>query len=215
MEYLEQTKGNHKLDTQWKAIKNIEYEENNALFYLDTEYADSRLIEVAIINAAGEEILNTLVIHEKLWKEIFNEGADATRLMMTKQKQKFQWDSDWVFPSSAKVMDAAQVATCLERASCSSPGARFVEYSRGNMDIKKLHDFLQASGFEHVLGGHKGYGAFLQWQKRLPGFWDCSQETVFTFTRPGDPLAETSHRALVDAKKLRLLMQDLFHDSAV
>ena len=193
----------------------MEDEKSSILFYVDTEFADIHLIEVAIINAAGQDVLNTLVRHEKSWKEIYEEGTSSTRFMMTKQKEKFQWDSDWNFAPEAKVMDAAQVATCLERASCSSPTAKFVEFSFGNMDTKRLHDFLQSSGFEHVLGGHKGYGALMQWKKRLPGFWDYSQETLFTFTRPSDPLAGTSHRALVDAKKLRTLTQDLFHDSAV
>lgn len=83
------------------------------------------------------------------------------------------------------------------------------------MDTKLIQSFLRDNGgLEHVLGNHRGYGAFPLWQKRLPGFWECSQETIFAFCRPDDPMSKLSHRALVDAKKLRILMRDLFNDSA-
>ena len=117
--------------------------------------------EIGIINAAGEEVLDTLVLHDKPWKQIYNEGPVSVRLMMDKQKSKFHWDDDWNFPPSAKVMDATQVATILHTASCSSPSAKFVEYTRGNADLKKVQDFLEVNGgFGYVLGEHKGYGAF-------------------------------------------------------
>ena len=81
--------------------------------------------------------------------------------------------------------------------------------------MKRIEGFLESNlGLGHILGGHRGYGALTQWQRRIPGFWDCSQETIFAFVLADDPLAKQSHRALIDAKKLRILMQELFRDSA-
>ena len=134
------------------------------------QYA-SLLVEIGIINAAGEEVLDTLVLHERPWKQIHNEGPISVRLMMDRQKNKFQWDENWKFPPRATVMDASQVAALLHAALYSSTSAKFVEYTRGNADLKKVQDFLEVNGrFGYVLGEHKGYGAFPQWQKRLLGF---------------------------------------------
>ena len=121
---------------------------------------------------------------------------------MSMQKRKFKWNYNWNFPPSSIVKDAAQVAILLHTASCSSPKARFVEYCRGNTDLEKVQDFLEVnSGFDHVLGEHRGYGAFTQWQKRLPGFWDCSQDTTFAFCRPEDPVSKLSHSKMEILKR--------------
>ena len=215
IEYLHGKKGLYRLDAQWKVIGLMDYEASDMLFYVDTEFTADYLLEIAIINAAGEEVIDTLVRHEKIWKEIHDEASPQARFWLETQKSKFQFDDDWNFPPSATAMDAAEVATRLQAASCSSPNARFVEYSRGNFDTKKIRDFLEVGGkLGHILGEHRGYGALALWQKILPGFWDFSQETIFVFNHPGHPLAKVSHRALVDAQKLRILMKDLFHDSA-
>ena len=70
MEYLESTKGYHKLNAQWKVIRCMEYEGSNVPFYIDTEFSHDRLVEVGMINAAGDEVINTSVLHDKPWKQI-------------------------------------------------------------------------------------------------------------------------------------------------
>ena len=214
-EYLERTKGSQKLNPQWEVIKSMDREGSDMLFYVDTEFISGYLIEVGVVNAAGDVILDTCVLHDKSWKQIYNEGSDTTRYWLDKQKRKFAWDEELKFPPSTTVMDATQIASVLHAASCSMPEAKFVEYSAGNMDTKLIQNFLRDNGgLEHVLSNHRGYGALTLWQQRLPGFWECAQETIFAFCRPDDPLSKLSHRALVDAKKLRILMRDLFNDSA-
>ena len=80
----------------------------------------SLFVEIGIINAAGEEVLETLVLHDRPWKQIHNEGPVSVRLMMDRQKSKFQWDENWKFPPGATVMDASQVAALLHAALYSS-----------------------------------------------------------------------------------------------
>ena len=140
MEYLESTKGRQKLDWQWEIIKSMDSKSSKFLFYLDTEFADNYLIEVAIVNAAGEEVINTLVMHDKPWKQIYNEAEEKStvRFLMDLQKSKFSWDSDWNFQQGATVMNVSQVATILRTAQCSSPEAKFVKYSKGGCDLRKL-----------------------------------------------------------------------------
>ena len=43
----------------------MEYEESDILFYINTEFVGDCLVEVGTINAAGEEVLDTLVLHDK------------------------------------------------------------------------------------------------------------------------------------------------------
>ena len=43
MEYLESTKGQQKLEPQWKIMKSIKLESSNALFYLDTKFTENYL----------------------------------------------------------------------------------------------------------------------------------------------------------------------------
>ena len=134
---------------------------------------------------------------------------------MNLQRQQFQWDPDFNFPAESKVMNARQVASILLDAQCHSPEARFMEYSKGNLDLKMLRGYLEKNGgFAGVLGAHDGNGLLSLWQQRLPGFWRCSQDTIFFLTGPEHPLAKQAHRAMVDAQKLRILFRNLVDDSA-
>ena len=47
-------------------------------------------MEVRIINAAGEVVLDTLVLYKRSWKQIYDEGSDAVRLMMNMQEKMVQ-----------------------------------------------------------------------------------------------------------------------------
>ena len=74
-------------------------------------------------------------------------------------------------------MDASQVAALLRTSTAqrSSLGAKPFKYTRGNNNLKMVRVFLENNGgLEDVLGGYIAYGALLLWQKRLPGFWNCS-----------------------------------------
>ena len=40
----------------------MDYEGSNILLYIDTEFADSYLVEIGIVNAAGDVVINTFVL---------------------------------------------------------------------------------------------------------------------------------------------------------
>ena len=65
------------------------------------------------------------------------------------------------------------------------------------------------------MGNQYGLGLLNIWGKKLPDFWWLSQDNLFTLTRPDHELIDQAHRAMVDAKKLRILFQDVVIDSAV
>lgn len=214
-DYLESTKGRQKLTGQWGRMKQMALQDSALLFSLDLEYAGQYPIEAGIVNGNGDEVLNTLLLHDKSWRQIYEEGDQSTRCWMNLQRTKFQWDANFNFPAESKVMNARQVASILRGAQCHSPDARFIEYSRGNQDLNILHGYLEKNGgFGGALGGHYGNGLMPLWLERLPGFWNCAQDTIFILSRPEHPLAKQAHRAMVDAQKLLILFRDLVNDSA-
>lgn len=213
--YLESTKGLQKLTGQWRIMKQMELQGSALLFYLDLEFGGQYPIKIGMLNGNGDEVLNTLLVHDKSWRQTYEEGDGSTRYWMNLQRQKFQWDADFNFLAESKVMNARQVASILRYAQYHSPEARFMEYSKGNLDLKLLHGYLEKNGgFAGILGGHDGNGLLSLWQQRLPNSWRCSQDTIFFLTRPEHPLAKQAHRAMVDAQKLRILFRDLVDDSA-
>ncbi len=100
--YLEIQRGTHKMTGLWKEIKDMEIQKSDLLFYIDTEFANSWLIEVGIETAAGTTVIDTIVTYDKLWLQIFLEGDDATQAWMTKQKKKIGWDDNFEFPPETK-----------------------------------------------------------------------------------------------------------------
>ena len=50
--------------------------------------ATSPLIEVGIENAAGTEIVDSVVTHNKSRRQLYDEGHEDTRMFMTSQKKK-------------------------------------------------------------------------------------------------------------------------------
>ncbi len=181
------------------------------------EFANSWLIEVGIETAAGTTVINTIVTYDKPWLQIFLEGDDATQAWMSKQKKKYNWDDNFELPAETKTMTAREVAKCLIDFRTDNPEAKFLEHTYGINDLQKVKNFLDSGGHNlgWVLGGHVGIGLLLMWKHKLPGFWYLGQEMLFKRIHPGHPLAEASHRALVDAQKMHILFKDMVNDSAV
>lgn len=112
-------------------------------------------------------------------------------------------------------MTARQVAEILKKWHMNHAEARIVEYSAGNLDTTVLRRFLtENGGHDAAVGNHYGCGLLTIWQQKLPGFWWTSQDNIFALTHPNHELTEKAHRAMVDAKKLRILFQDVIADSA-
>ena len=171
------------------------------------------MVELAIITAQGVEVIDTYLLHDRPWSKIYEESSPDTRLMMELQKKKFQWDNNYNFPPGTKLVNARQVASILHDAQCDHPEARFVEHTLGNADIKRLRRFLHDNGGrDWVLNDHGSFGLLKLWRDRLPGSWSCSQDDIFALTRPDHPLAAQAHRAMVDATKLHILLNDLIAD---
>lgn len=193
----------------------MEQNKSPLLFYLDTEYAGTYVFEIGIINAQGEEIINSLVTHDKPWSQIYEEASESTRFWLNKNRIKYSMDEKWNYPLRTATMSARQVACTLEQAGSQHTDARFIEYLRGNADMSIVRRYLcEHDGLDYVLGDHYGFGLMPIWQEKLPGFWWASQDNIFALTRPEHPLASQAHRAMVDAKKLRILFQDTIKDSA-
>ncbi len=114
-------------------------------------------------------------------------------------------------------MNAREVAQCLISFRTDHPAAKFLEHTYGNNDLKKVENFLNSGGHNLgcVLGGHVGIGLLLTWKNKLPGFWYHAQELIFKMIHHGHPLAEESHRVLVDAQKMHILFRGMVNDSAV
>ena len=163
----------------------------------------------------GEEVINTLVTHDRPWSTIYAEGNEHTRTWMDRQRRKFKWSDKWEFPHGSPVMTAREVADTMRQWGMDQPDARIIEYSRGNRDTSILNSFLSENGgYESAIGGHKGHGLLAIWERKLPGFWWCSQDNIFMLAHPTHELARKSHRAMVDAQKLRILFLDVVADSA-
>ena len=194
----------------------MEQKNSPLLFYFDTESAGEKLIELGVVNAIGDEVINTLVVHDKPWSSIYEEGDERTRLWMIAQRTKFKWDDRWEFPPGTKVMTAAQVSKTMKQWGMNRPEARIIEYSSGDLDTTILRHFLEENGgFDSALGNHCGYGLLPIWQQKLPGFWWLSQDNIFALTHPYHELTNVAHNAMIEAKKLRQLFQDAINDSAV
>ena len=214
-EYMEQDKGLHRLSGKWREMKIMEQNQSEMLFYIDTEFAGEVLIEVAILNAAGRKIVDTVISHNKSWQELYDQGHAGTKQWMNMQKAKFNWDNEWNMPPDTHTLNASQLATILLEAQTNHSSARFVEFSRGNLDMSVLRRFLQENGgYEWVLGDHAGSGLIIPWSEKLPGFWHVAQALIFELLHPYHPLAHDSHRAFADVQKLQILFQDLVADSA-
>lgn len=215
-EFLESRKGKDTLSSDWRVLKSMEQQKSKLLVYVDVEKASTVLIEIGIINAANEEIIDTLVTYDTPWRQIYVEGSDAVKLWMDNQKSKFRWNDQWEFPPGTRTMNAHQVADVLQKAGFNHPNAKIIEFTSGNSDSKVVRDFLDHgnNNLGWVLGGHVGFGLITQWRKKLPGFWQYAQHVLFELIHDGHPLASDSHRALIDAKKMHILFQDLVLDSA-
>ena len=193
----------------------MEQKQSELLFYIDTEFAGDVLIELGIENAAGRKIVDTLVSHDKGWRELYKEGHEGTKLFMDMQKEKFQWDFEWKMPPDTQTLDARQIASLLLQAEINHPGAKAVEFSRGNHDMNKLRRFLRDNGgLDWVLGNLEGLGLMPLWADKLPGFWHVGQALIFQILHPDQLLAYDAPRAFVDVQKLYIFIKDLVADSA-
>ena len=193
----------------------MEQQQSEILFYIDTEFAGDVMIELGVENAAGRKIVDTLVSHDKSWRELYEEGHDGTKLFMDLQKEKFEWDTEWNMPPDTQTLDARQIASFLLQAEINHPGAEAVEFSRGIHDVNKLRRFLcDNGGLDWVLGDLEGVGLMPLWVNKLPGFWHVGQALIFQLLHPDQPLAYDAHRAFVDVQKLHILFNDLIADSA-
>lgn len=56
----------------------------------------------------------TLIVRDKLWSRMYEEGTEQIRMFMTSQRRKFQWDSTLKFPSETTVMTASPVVNTLK-----------------------------------------------------------------------------------------------------
>ena len=139
---MEESKARFHLPGHWRILARMEQERDLLLFYVDTENAGDRPIEVSIINARGETVLDTVVPHQEPWKLIYEKGDGCVKLFMNLQKRKFDWSEDFEFPTEKSSMNASQLNTALRRAGCNHPDARLIEFLRGNMDVSKIRPFL-------------------------------------------------------------------------
>ena len=154
----------------------MEQNESELLFYIDTEFAGDALIEIGIESAAGTQIVNSVVWHDKSWRHIYKDGHDGTRMFMNLQQKKYGWDDDWKMPSSTETIDAQELATILLDSQANHPGARFIEFSRGNMDLNRTRRFLPDNGgHDWVLNDRDALGLMWPWAEKLPGFWHLVQ----------------------------------------
>lgn len=140
------------------------------------------------------------------------------RLMRCRQRywQSIQ-ESAWLDPCVWKTEGkATSIAKCITNKERPHTQAKFVEYSRGNLDTSILRRFLLENGDDDsALGSHYGYGLMLVGRNKLPGFWWAFQDNILALPRPTHELAEKAHRAMVDIEELRILFQDVVTDSAV
>lgn len=56
-----------------------------SVLYIYTEFAGDQVVELAIITAQGVEVIDTYLLHDRPWSNIYEESSPDTRFMMELQ----------------------------------------------------------------------------------------------------------------------------------
>ena len=91
----------------------MEQNQYEVLFYVDTEFAGDVLIELGIENAAGMQVVSSVVKHDKGWRQNYDKDHIGTRLLMQIQKKRFGWNDDCNMPSGTKTINTQEFTSIL------------------------------------------------------------------------------------------------------
>ena len=94
----------------WRVAKEMEQNQSELPFHVDTEFDGDALIQLGIENAVGTQVVSIVVTHDKSWRQIHDEGYEGNRSFMEVQKNKFGWHDDWNMPPDTKTVNAQELA---------------------------------------------------------------------------------------------------------
>jgi hypothetical protein len=191
------------------------HKQNRGLWYIDTEFAGSLLVHVALISPDNECRLNVVVDHGKTLEELLHDidvaGKNGISAMQSAIRRGVV--SKFYDPESRIEAERAtpeQLAEKLEALDFSS--SILIEWSRNYCDYTNIVNTLQAIDrfglmppIKHRLSGLHLIKSYL-----LPGHWTYSLRTIYPFIFPLSGLRQLHHIADIDATKLRSVIDLAF-----
>lgn len=188
------------------------HKQNRDLWYIDTEFAGSLLVHVALIGPDNECRLNVVVDHGKTVEELLHD-TDVAGKNETSSAMHRGVVSKFYGPESRIKAERAtpeQLAEKLEALDFSS--SMLIEWSRNYCDYINIANTLQAIDRFDLMPPikHRLSGLHLIRSYLLPGHWTYSLPTIYPFIFPLSDLRSTHHIADVDASKLRSVIDLAF-----
>ncbi len=204
-EYLEANK--IEVSDQADRFRSLWESKSPNLFLIDTEFAGDLLLEICVMKADGEVIVDTIVNHQTQIQTCCDRVDYDMRSSITKV---YGTDRDQYTPG----MTMELIAEALVDGGF-GPESVLVEWSSGRCDYWKIFNLLNHVGLEHLMPPRANSWQFLlDWSKvvkKSRSALDCRLSVLYLALQPGDTwLPRHAHRAGPDTLMLLRMIQLYF-----
>ena len=199
--YMDATKDSAHIEGVWQRALLKAETDPGALFYIDTEFINDWLVEIAILNGRGEIIFHVTPLYKESWAEIRKSLNGHERKTLQYRLKRAGFDNTLTIPPPTGTLTAHEIVDVLKRSGWTQQ-SYLAEWSTTHCDWCNLERYFAANGISDFMmpKPRSLLGVYL-WQKRLPGFWCFSLPILYPLLYPDCDLKNISHFALEDVQK--------------
>ncbi len=182
--------------------------ERHRVRIIDTEFAGELLVEVVVLAADGNTLLQCVVDHEKSFEQLFEEHVKCMlhkRMLHKRVLLKFYHPSRKHY---FRFLNKQQLASAVQ--DVVQHDTMTIEWAEGGCDLRRLRALMDSIEQGEVMSSIKSILPAQIWRTVFPGLGSYTQGNQFAIAFPKNTRVSRQHRAEPDAQMLHGLVDLLY-----